>query len=286
MILIDGKKTAATIEKRIQNDIIKQARNRPPGLAFILVGDNSGSKTYIKMKKRKCAEVGILSFDHELPASTTEEKLLQIIQELNENSSIDGILIQLPLPPHISTLKAMEAIDPNKDVDGFHPFNMGKLLLGEDNTFYPCTPHGVIVLLHDYNIAVAGQHVVIVGRSNIVGKPLAAMLMQKNSLANATVSVVHSATKNIKQICLTADILIVAMGMAHYIDASYIKPNAVVIDVGINRKEGKIVGDVHFESVAKKAAYLTPVPGGVGPMTIAMLLSNTWASYLKNASVG
>jgi methylenetetrahydrofolate dehydrogenase (NADP+)/methenyltetrahydrofolate cyclohydrolase len=285
-MIMDGKCVAEEIEKHIKNTIEKKSAAIPgiraPGLAFILVGENSASKTYIKMKKRKCQEVGILSFDREFPETVKESTLLQTIHELNEDPSIDGILVQLPLPSHISTLKAIECVLPSKDVDGFHPVNLGKVLIGEPDTFYPCTPHGVLTLLHHYKIPISGKHTVIVGRSNIVGKPLAAMLMQKNPETNATVTVAHSATKNLAELCKTADILIAAMGAPQFIDQSFIQPGAVVVDVGINRFEGKIVGDVDFESVSPIASYITPVPGGVGPMTIAMLLSNTLLSYMRS----
>lgn len=270
---------AAGITNGIKSVLETGHHTRAPGLAFILVGDNSASRTYIKMKKRRCGEVGIHSFDREFPSDITEEDLLRAIRELNEDPKVDGILIQLPLPPHISTYRAIEAVDPRKDVDGFHPVNLGKILLGEPDPFYPCTPRGVVALLHHYQIPVAGRHVVIVGRSNIVGKPLAAMLMQKHDEANATVTVAHSGTRHLPALCQTADILIAAMGSAQFIDSSYVKEGAAVIDVGINKVEGKIVGDVDFESVSKVASYLTPVPYGVGPMTIAMLLSNTLLSY-------
>lgn len=279
MNIIDGVDVASAIEKTIQTKISKRFALRPPGLAFIRVGEDSASKTYIKMKKRKCSEVGIQSFDKEFPIEISESLLLKSIQELNEDQNVDGILVQLPLPAHISTLKAVEAVSPDKDVDGFHPINLGKVLIGEPNTFFPCTPHGVIQLLHHYNIPISGKHVVIVGRSNIVGKPLAAMLMQKNLQTNATVTIAHSATQNLPSLCKTADILVAAIGSPNFIDSSFIKEGCVVIDVGINRLNGKIVGDVHFDSVAPLTSYITPVPRGVGPMTIAMLLSNTFLSY-------
>lgn len=281
MILIDGKLVAEAIEERVKQTLLNSRATRPPGLAFILVGENPASRTYIEMKKRKCAAVGILSFDRELPGNTDEVTLLATIEKLNQDPGVDGILIQLPLPAHLSTLRAISAVDPSKDVDGFHPVNFGKLLLGESHPFPPCTPQGVIALLHHYKIPINGRHVVIVGRSNIVGKPLAAMLMQKNPQTNATVTVAHSGSTNLMDLCQSADILIVAAGYPSLIDARFVKPGAAVIDVGINKVSGKLVGDVDFDSVAKVAGHLTPVPGGVGPMTIAMLLANTLASYQK-----
>lgn len=279
-MILDGKQVAESIEEKIRNTIQQNSSKRPPGLAFIQIGEDSASRTYIKMKKRKCQEVGILSFDREFPKTISEETLLEAIHALNQDPNVDGILVQLPLPSHLSPFRAMEAIDTRKDVDGFHPLNLGRVLLGEPNPFYPCTPLGIVTLLQHYEIPVAGRHLVIVGRSNIVGKPLAAMLMQKNALGNATVTVAHSATRDLPSICKSADILIAAIGCAEYITADYVRPGAVVVDVGINRKGGKIVGDVEFRSVESIASQITPVPGGIGPMTIAMLLSNTLSSYL------
>jgi methylenetetrahydrofolate dehydrogenase (NADP+) / methenyltetrahydrofolate cyclohydrolase len=284
-MLIDGTAVAKSIEDRIAY-AIRQLKGRPPGLAFILVGDHPASRAYVRMKKKRCAEVGILSVDRELPKNTTEEQLLHEIDALNRDDSIDGILIQLPLPPHISTSHMMRAVDPSKDVDGFHPINMGKLLLGELDGFLSCTPQGVHVLLTHSQIPLLGKHVVIVGRSNIVGKPLAAILMQKAPHCNATVTVAHSMTENLPEVCRSADILIAAIGQPHFIKANMVKKGAVVIDVGINRITGPdqkthLVGDVDFDQVAPLCSHITPVPGGVGPMTIAMLLSNTLLSYQR-----
>ena len=222
------------------------------------------------MKKRKCAEVGILSFDREFPVSISENVLLKEIHLLNKKDDIDGILVQLPLPPHISTFKILEAVSPEKDVDGFNPINMGHLLLGENEFFYPCTPQGILVLLTQSGISLEGKHVVILGRSNIVGKPLAAMLMQKKPHCNATVTIAHSKSNNLASICRSADVLIVAIGKAQFVEENMVKPGAVVIDVGINRfsdshQGNRIIGDVHFETVAPKCSFITPVPGGVGP---------------------
>lgn len=283
--LIDGKAIAAKIEKKIAEEI-KQIKDRRPGLAFILVGDDPASTSYIHSKKKKCHEVGIISIDHVFESTISEAKLLHEIEHLNKNPAVDGILIQLPLPKTISTQKIMEAVSPKKDVDGFNPINVGKMLIGEIDGFFPCTPLGIVTLLSEYQIPVEGKHVVIVGRSNIVGKPLAAMLMQKSPECNATVTVAHSYSEHLKEICLSADILVAAVGKAKTITKDMVKHGAVVIDVGINRvSEKKIVGDVDFDAVAPLTSHITPVPGGVGPMTIAMLLSNTLLSYHRSCGI-
>lgn len=282
-MIIDGQQIAKEIEANLQL-AISRLTHRPPGLGFILVGDNPASRSYIKMKKGKCAEVGIVSFDRELPGQITEDVLLKEIEALNQNPDVDGILVQLPLPKHLNTSSILMAIDPNKDVDGFHPINVGKMLLGEHGGFLPCTPLGIHVLLMRAQIPLLGKHVVIVGRSNIVGKPLAALLMQKEPHCNATVTVAHSLTENLAEICRTADVLVAAIGKPRFIKKEMVKKGACVIDVGINREAGnlkKIVGDVDFEQVAPIASAITPVPKGVGPMTIAMLLSNTLLSYQR-----
>lgn len=279
-MIIDGKAIAEKITSNIK-EAIDHLRGRKPTLSFVLVGDNPASLSYIRMKKKKCAEIGITSKDLEFSSNISEEMLLEEIAKLNRDPAIDGILVQLPLPKHICTERIIEAIDPQKDVDGFHPINMGKLLLGEKDGFFPCTPYGVKILLAHSGIDPKGKHVVIVGRSNIVGKPLAAMLMQKQEGANATVTIAHSLTKNLKEICNSADILIAAIGKPHFVTADMVKEKSVVIDVGINRLDGKVVGDVDFEKVAPKCSHITPVPKGIGPMTIAMLLSNTLLSYQR-----
>ncbi|HEY2809856.1 MAG TPA: bifunctional methylenetetrahydrofolate dehydrogenase/methenyltetrahydrofolate cyclohydrolase FolD [Rhabdochlamydiaceae bacterium] len=289
MALIDGKAIAKGIEDKIAQ-AIRHLKHRPPGLAFILVGNHPASQTYIRMKKKKCEEVGIVSVDRELSAAVSQERLLEEIYTLNNDPEIDGILVQLPLPPSISTSLIMEAIDPRKDVDGFHPINMGKLLLGEQDGFIPCTPLGIHILLHSAQIPLLGKHVVIIGRSNIVGKPLAALLMQKAPHCNATVTVAHSMTENLPALCRSADILIAAMGKPHFVTQEMVKKDAVVIDVGINRiydaeRHSLLVGDVDFAQVAPLASHITPVPGGVGPMTIALLLSNTLLSYQRRSVV-
>jgi len=287
VMIINGAAIAQQIEENIHLTI-NQFKERLPGLAFILVGENPASRSYIRMKKKKCAQVGILSFDREFPVTISEKKLLQEIDQLNRNTEIDGILIQLPLPEHLNTVSILSAIDPAKDIDGFHPINVGKMLLGEQSGFLPCTPLGIQILLSYSGAPITGKHVVILGRSNIVGKPLAAILMQKAAHSNATVTVAHSLTENLTEICRSADVLIAAIGKPRFVKASMIKKGAVVIDVGINRESGpngKIVGDVDFEEVAPIASAITPVPKGVGPMTIAMLLSNTLLSYKRRVGL-
>lgn len=287
MKIIDGKAIAHTIEQNVAK-AIRTLKGRPPALAFILVGDNPASQSFIKMKKKKCREVGILSIDRELSKTVSEAHLIKEIEQLNDDSDVDGILVQLPLPAHLNTEKIVRYIDPNKDVDGFHPLNFGKLFLGEQDAFFPCTPHGIQIMLAHSNINTEGKHVVIVGRSNLVGKPLAGLLMQKRAHANATVTLAHSKSEHLHEICRSADILVAAIGRAHFIVPEMVKEGAVVVDVGINRivdkeKKSHIVGDVDFDRVAPKCSFITPVPGGVGPMTIAMLLSNTLLSYQKRS---
>lgn len=283
-ILIDGIATAKKIQEQIAHAI--SHLKRKPGLAFILVGDDPASQTYIRMKKKRCEEVGIVSFDCVLPNTITENQLLREIDKYNQNPAVDGILVQLPLPFHINTMHVMTSVDPDKDVDGFHPINVGKMLLGENSGFLPCTPHGIQVLLTHAQIPILGKHVVIVGRSNIVGKPLGAILMQKAPHGNATVTIAHSLTENLNEVCRSADILVAAMGNPRFIKADMVKKGAVVVDVGINRvkEAGKdiIVGDVDFDAVAPLCSHITPVPGGVGPMTIAILLANTLLSFQRH----
>lgn len=280
-MILDGKLIAEQIQEEIKTEI-SSLKKRPPGLGFILVGDNPASQSYVRAKQKACRATGIVSTLIELPKSVTEEKLLQSLEKLNLDPHIDGILIQLPLPQHINPTNVLLAIDPKKDVDGFHPLNVGKMLLGQEDGFLPCTPLGIKVLLERYQIPVEGKHVVIVGRSNIVGKPLAAILMQKKAHCNATVTIAHSQSENLKDITLSADILVAAMGSPLFITQEMVRPKAVVIDVGINREiDRRLVGDVDFKEVVKIASYITPVPGGVGPMTIAMLLKNTLASSYR-----
>jgi methylenetetrahydrofolate dehydrogenase (NADP+)/methenyltetrahydrofolate cyclohydrolase len=280
MKIIDGKKIAAEIREELKEKIAKLSRK--PGLAFILVGDNPASLSYVNAKKKACAQVGMISTVVRLPSSIAESDLCKQIDLLNQNPEIDGILVQLPLPSHINPQNISSRIDPEKDVDGFHPVNMGKLLLEEAGGFIPCTPNGIKTLLERSQISISGKHVVIVGRSNIVGKPLAALLVQKNPKCNATVTIVHSKSNHLSQITKSADILVAALGKAHFIKKDMIKPNAVIIDVGINRlASGQIVGDVDYEEVFPFVSHITPVPGGIGPMTIAMLLENTLISYSR-----
>lgn len=282
-MMIDGKKIADKILDKIKKKILPYKRK--PAIAFILVGENPASMTYVRMKKKACSKVGMLSNVVELPENISEIKLLEQIAFLNKQADVDGILVQMPLPSHIDPKAVTMAIDPNKDVDGFHPLNMGKLLLGEQDGFIPCTPNGIKYLLQEENIEVAGKHVVIVGRSNIVGKPLAALLMQKAAGANATVTVVHSRSENLKDITKTADILVAAIGSAGFIKEDMIKKGVIIIDVGINRTidssgNKALVGDVDINCLDIADKY-TPVPGGVGPMTIAFLLKNTLQSFLQ-----
>ena len=278
MKLIDGKQIASKIHKDIQAEIQKLSE-RAPGLAFILIGNDPASKAYVRMKKKGCEEVGIHSEILKLPEDTSQKALLSEIKRLNSDPNIDGILVQQPLPKHLSKSEILEAVDPAKDVDGFHPMNIGRLLLGEEGGFAACTPLGIMKLINESQVNLEGIQAVILGRSNIVGKPLAALLMQKG--VDATVTVAHSKTKNLNEICKSADLLIAAIGRPHFVTSKMVKPGAIVIDVGINRVEDSLVGDVDFKSVKEIASLVTPVPGGVGPMTIAMLLSNTLESYKR-----
>lgn len=280
-MIIDGRKIAQTIEDRV-NEGISYLKKGRPALAFVRVGEDPASIAYLRMKRKKCEEVGIESVDIELPEKTPQEALLAEIYRLNGEENIDGILVQLPLPSHINTSAIIEAIDPTKDVDGFHPLNAGKLMLDEPGGFWPCTPYGIVVLLKHAGIDPFGKHVVIVGRSNLVGKPLSVMLSSKQEGCNATVTLAHSKTANLTAICRSADILVAAIGQPQFITEKMVKEGAVVIDVGINRTEkGLLVGDVDYANVAPKCRAITPVPGGVGPMTIALLLSNTLLSYQR-----
>lgn len=290
MALIDGKKVAGEIRLEIK-DVVAQLSGRPPCLAVVMLGDHPPSEIYVKRKIQACEEVGMTSVKRHLPATVTERELIEEIENLNSNIDIDGILVQLPLPKHVNVAKIMETISPLKDVDGFHPLNMGKMLTGEEDGFYPCTPLGVKTLLERYNIEVSGKHAIVFGRSNIVGKPMAALLMQSMPGGNATVTILHRQSSNVKELCLLGDLIIVAVGQPKLITADMVKPGAVVIDVGINKIVSesspsgyKIVGDVDFENVKDKCSYITPVPGGIGPMTIAVLLKNTLKSYLKRFS--
>ncbi|MCF6270118.1 MAG: bifunctional methylenetetrahydrofolate dehydrogenase/methenyltetrahydrofolate cyclohydrolase FolD [Melioribacteraceae bacterium] len=289
MTIIDGKQVASDIraELKLKVDKLKEEGKSVPGLVAILVGEDPASKVYVGMKQKACDEVGLYSKLDRLDEGTTESELLQLIEQYNNDEKINGILVQLPLPKHINEDAIIEAINPEKDVDGFHPINVGNMMIGKE-TLYPCTPHGVVELLKRYNIETKGKHVVVVGRSNIVGKPVANMLLQKKEGANAVVTVVHSAAKDLSLFTKQADILIAAIGVPEFIKSDMVKDGVVIIDVGVNRVEDasrksgyKLVGDVDFAKVSEKASFITPVPGGVGPMTIAMLLQNTYLAYLK-----
>jgi len=270
--VIDGKAIAAKIRGEIAIDVNRlETAGVKPGLAVVLVGEDPASKVYVSMKEKACQDVGIFSDEHKLPVETGEAELLGLIQQLNADSRIDGILVQLPLPKHIDTEKVLEAISPHKDVDGFHPYNVGRLVVGKP-LFQPCTPYGVMMMLKEIGVDLAGKEVVVVGRSNIVGKPVAFMCLQQH----ATVTLCHSRTKNLAQKVGMADVLIAAVGQPEMIKGAWIKEGVVVIDVGVNRVgEKKLVGDVEYAAASERASAITPVPGGVGPMTITMLLYNT-----------
>ena len=272
MQIIDGKKVSAQVKEEVKRQTLelKETHKITPGLAVVIVGDDPASRVYVNNKKKACEFVGFKSEEYALPAETTQEELLNLVETLNNKKDINGILVQLPLPKHLDDKAVIEAISPLKDVDAFHAVNVGKIMLGEYD-FLPCTPAGVMEMLHSYNIEVSGKNCVVIGRSNIVGKPMAMLLLRENG----TVTICHSKTKDLKEVCKRADILVVAIGRPKMIDASYIKEGATVIDVGIHRDENnKLCGDVDFESASKVAGAITPVPGGVGPMTIAMLMHN------------
>jgi methylenetetrahydrofolate dehydrogenase (NADP+)/methenyltetrahydrofolate cyclohydrolase len=274
--VIDGRAIAAQVLRELaQRSAALKQRGATPGLAFVRVGDDPASKVYVGRKEKACAELGLFSETHVLPEKTSETELLALISKLNSDPRLHGILVQAPLPKHIRESKVFSAVSPEKDVDGFHPVNVGKLMLGDATGFRPCTPAGIVELLVRSNVKTDGAEVVVLGRGNIVGKPMAAMLCQKGKNANATVTICHSATRDIAAHCRRADILIAAMGVAEFVKADMVKPGATVIDVGVNRVDGKLVGDVDFAAVQKIAGKITPNPGGVGPMTIAMLMQNT-----------
>ncbi len=279
MQLIDGKALANRIHEKVGKEVdeLKQVRNIVPGLAVILVGDDPASHAYVKMKAKACEKVGFYSITHSMPDTISQDEIIATIEMMNNNPRIDGILVQLPLPRHIDANRILEVIDPRKDVDGFHPFNVGKLTAGLDG-FVPCTPLGVMHMLEAYGIDPKGMDVCVVGASNIVGKPMASLLLN----ANATVTITHIFTKDLKAHTSKADMVIVGVGVPGLIKEDMVKEGAIVIDIGINRLEsGALVGDVDFANVSKKCSYITPVPGGVGPMTIAMLLDNTLKSAKK-----
>ena len=283
MQILDGKKTSLDIQNEIAEEVTKLVQNggKKPHLAAILVGDNGASETYVGAKVKACNKVGFDSTLIRLENSISEAQLLDEVKKINDDDSIDGLIVQLPLPNHIDEMKITETILPSKDVDGFHPQNIGKMVLNLP-TFLPATPSGILELISRYNIETSGKHCVVIGRSNIVGSPMSILMARNNNPGNCTVTLTHSRTKNLKEICKTADILIVALGKEEFVTKDMVKENACVIDVGINRvksdktKSGwKLLGDVDFHNVASKTSFITPVPGGVGPMTIAMLLKNT-----------
>ena len=282
MVLIDGKKVSAEVRARLAKEAneLKEKTGRVPGLATVLVGDDPASAVYVRNKNKICRELGFNSFEQKLAADTSEAKLLQLIKELNSNNDIHGILVQLPLPNQIDSEKILQAIDPNKDVDGFHPVNVGKLVVG-NALLTPCTPTGIIKLLDHYEIDISGKHAVVLGRSNIVGKPVSMLLLQRN----ATITICHSRTTNLEEITRSADILVAAIGRANFVTENMVSKGTIVIDVGINRVDGKLTGDINFEPVSKKASYITPVPGGVGPMTIALLMENTLKAFKESIDI-
>ncbi len=282
MQILDGKKLAKKIEDNVIKEVtkLKEEVDVTPGLAVILVGQDPASAAYVSMKKKACDRMGFYSVSHEMPEDISQEAIENTIVMMNQNPNIDGILIQLPLPSHIDTTKILELVDPAKDVDGFHPYNVGRLVTNLDG-FVPCTPLGVMEMLAEYNIDVKGKNCCVVGASNIVGKPMASLLLN----ADATVEICHIFTDNLKKHTLNADIILVGVGVINLIKEDMIKDGTIIVDIGINRAEnGKLVGDVDFENVSKKCSYITPVPGGVGPMTIAMLMSNTLKAAKLNAA--
>jgi methylenetetrahydrofolate dehydrogenase (NADP+)/methenyltetrahydrofolate cyclohydrolase len=292
MKILDGKKTGNDIKSEIADQVLqlKKSGKRPPHLAAVLVGNDGASLTYVGSKVRSCERIGYESTLIKLPEETTEQTLLNQIQELNTNPAIDGFIVQLPLPAHIDEEKILMAVDPKKDVDGFHPTNFGKMALDME-TFIPATPFGIMELIRRYDLDISGKHAVIIGRSHIVGRPMSILLSRKSSPGNATVTLTHSRTKNLSEITKQADIVVSALGVPNFLKANMVKQGAIVIDVGITRvpdethpKGYVITGDVDFEAVRHKASYITPVPGGVGPMTIAMLLQNTFLAYSRYAN--
>ena len=273
MQIIDGKKVSAEVKSKVkkQTEELIARHGITPGLAVVIVGDDPASRVYVNNKKKACEAVGFKSEEYALPAETSQEELLELVNTLNGKKDINGILVQLPLPKHLDDKSVIAAISSEKDVDAFHAVNVGKIMLGEYD-FLPCTPAGVMEMLHQYEIPVEGKQCVVIGRSNIVGKPMGMLLLHENG----TVTICHSRTKNLKEVCQRADILVAAVGRAKFVTADMVKDGAVVIDVGMNRDEnGKLCGDVDFENVKDKCSYITPVPGGVGPMTIATLMKNT-----------
>lgn len=278
MTTIDGKKVSSEILDRITGEVaeIQSRLGKVPGLAVVLVGEDPASAVYVRNKNKTCKKVGFASFEHTLPTDTREEDLLSLVGDLNRNDAVSGILVQLPLPEQIRAQRVLEAIDPKKDVDGFHPENLGRLVAGEP-ALKPCTPAGILELLDYYQVPIEGRQAVVLGRSNIVGKPVAFLLLHRH----ATLTICHSRTRDLPEVTRRADLLIAAIGKPTFVTGDMVKEGAVVIDVGINREDGKLVGDVAFDEVAPKTSFITPVPGGVGPMTIAMLMQNTLTAFKK-----
>ena len=278
---IDGKAISAAVKEAVKAEVAQlKEKAITTGLAVIIVGEDPASKVYVANKKKACEALGMISREYALPENTTEDELISLIEKLNSDKKINGILCQLPLPKHINEKKVIDSIIPEKDVDAFHPQNVGKIMIG-DYDFVPCTPAGIMEMLKYENIDVSGKRCVVIGRSNIVGKPMAMLLLHKNG----TVTVCHSKTENLKEICREADILVAAVGRANFVTADMVKEGAVVIDVGMNRVNGKLCGDVDFDSVKDKTSAITPVPGGVGPMTIAMLMKNTLTAAKKQNNI-
>lgn len=279
--IIDGKAISAAVKERVKNEVSElKAKGISIGLAVIIVGENPASKVYVANKKKACEALGIISEEYALPENTTEDELLNLINELNNKKSINGILCQLPLPRHLDEKIIINSILPEKDVDAFHPHNVGRIMIG-DYDFVPCTPAGIMEMLSYENIDVEGKTCVVIGRSNIVGKPMGMLMLHKNG----TVTICHSKTKNLKEVCRKADILVAAVGKAGFVTADMVKDGAVVIDVGMNRENGRLCGDVDYEAVKEKTSAITPVPGGVGPMTIAMLMQNTLTAAKKQNGI-
>lgn len=279
MIKLDGKDLAQRIKLQLKEETLKlkESLGKVPGLAIILVGDNPASKIYVNSKIKGCSELGFESFAHFLPENTSEERVLELIGELNEDERVNGILVQLPLPKHVDEKKVIDKIALDKDVDGFKPENLGLLMLGDKDSMQPCTPAGIMELLRAYSIELVGKDVVVVGRSNIVGKPMGSLLINEG----ATVTTCNSKTKDLKAKTSQADMVIMAIGQAKFLTEDMVKEGAIIVDVGINRTEDGLFGDVDYDGVSKKAAYITPVPGGVGPMTVAMLFANTMKAFKK-----
>ncbi len=283
MQLIEGKVVSASVLDQVKKDveIIKEKHGITPGLEVVIAGDDPASQVYVRNKVLKATEMGMHSAKHELSNETTQEEILGLVDKLNNDPKVHGILVQSPPPPQIDERSVIDSINPQKDVDCFHPYNVGKLLIGDEDGFLPCTPNGVMAMLEHYDIETSGKHAVVLGRSNIVGKPMMVLMSRKGKYANSTVTMCHSRTQNLEEMCASADIIVAAIGVPQFVKENMVKEGAVVIDVGINRIEDaskksgfRLVGDVDFDNVAEKCSYITPVPGGVGPMTIAMLLKN------------